>query len=212
MDQSDPPLIIWNQRWEYDKNPSQFFDALYVLAEEGTPFKLALCGENFRQRPEEFEEALKRLSSHIVHVGYADVEEYRRLLWRATVTVSTTHHEFFGIAILEAIHCHTFPILPNRFSYPELLPQQFHWDCLYDDQEGMIRHLRRALRKPAETRKLAILLSESTNRFDWLAMAPKYDQAMEKLARTAQRIVGASLHRGSTNNLSGSKWQGKISR
>ena len=29
------PLIIWNQRWEYDKNPEAFFAALYELADEG---------------------------------------------------------------------------------------------------------------------------------------------------------------------------------
>ncbi|MFN2165049.1 MAG: DUF3524 domain-containing protein, partial [Anaerolineae bacterium] len=28
------PLILWNHRWEYDKNPKAFFKALYTLAEE----------------------------------------------------------------------------------------------------------------------------------------------------------------------------------
>jgi glycosyltransferase involved in cell wall biosynthesis len=25
---AEPPLVLWNQRWEYDKNPAQLFDAL----------------------------------------------------------------------------------------------------------------------------------------------------------------------------------------
>ncbi|MCS7260956.1 MAG: DUF3524 domain-containing protein, partial [Anaerolineae bacterium] len=25
-----PPLILWNHRWEYDKNPCEFFEALYA--------------------------------------------------------------------------------------------------------------------------------------------------------------------------------------
>jgi glycosyltransferase involved in cell wall biosynthesis len=29
------PLILWNQRWEYDKNPELFFAALYAVAEAG---------------------------------------------------------------------------------------------------------------------------------------------------------------------------------
>ena len=37
-----PPLLLWNQRWEYDKNPEDFFAALFQLADEGIPFGLAL--------------------------------------------------------------------------------------------------------------------------------------------------------------------------
>jgi glycosyltransferase involved in cell wall biosynthesis len=29
-----PPLILWNQRWEYDKGPDTFFRALSLLARE----------------------------------------------------------------------------------------------------------------------------------------------------------------------------------
>ncbi|MEZ4581049.1 MAG: DUF3524 domain-containing protein [Caldilineaceae bacterium] len=30
--QSQPPLILWNQRWEYDKQPGRFFDLLCVAS------------------------------------------------------------------------------------------------------------------------------------------------------------------------------------
>src|SRR6185369_9661134 len=39
------PLILWNHRWEYDKDPEAFFAALYQLAEEGTDFRVAVLGE-----------------------------------------------------------------------------------------------------------------------------------------------------------------------
>ena len=37
-----PPLILWNQRWEYDKNPADFFEALYWASERKLDFRLAL--------------------------------------------------------------------------------------------------------------------------------------------------------------------------
>ncbi|MCZ7673674.1 MAG: hypothetical protein M5U34_44470 [Chloroflexi bacterium] len=46
---------------------------------------------------------------------------------------------FFGISILEAIYCHTFPLLPRRLSYPELLPPAYHDHCLYTDQADLVK-------------------------------------------------------------------------
>jgi len=30
---SQPPLILWNHRWEYDKNPTDFFAELFFVCE-----------------------------------------------------------------------------------------------------------------------------------------------------------------------------------
>lgn len=169
------PLILWNQRWEYDKNPERFFQALYLVAEEGIPFRLAICGQNFRQKPSEFEEAISQLANHIIFQGYADDRQYARLLWDASVTISTSEHEFFGISIAEAIYCHTFPILPNSLSYPELIPPIHYHDCLYNTQEGLLRRIRRALTRPAEISKITEALANHISQFDWKLIAPQYD-------------------------------------
>lgn len=176
-----PPLIIWNQRWEYDKNPAAFFRALYVIAEEGIPFRLALCGEHFRRRPVEFEKAQERLSEQIIHVGYAEREYYRSLLWEAEVTVSTAIHEFFGISVLEAITCHTFPVLPRRLSYPELIPEAFHQRCLYKDEDGLVRRLRWALSRREEAAAAAAVLAPEVAAFAWREVAPRYDALFQKI-------------------------------
>jgi glycosyltransferase involved in cell wall biosynthesis len=178
----EPPLIIWNQRWEYDKNPGAFFSALYTMAGEGLPFRLALCGERFRRRPEEFEEAQARLGDHLVHAGHAAHDLYRQLLWEAEITISTAIHEFFGISILEAISCKTFPILPARLSYPELLPAAFHADCLYDGEAELYGRLRWALTERAAAAQVASALQPAAARFDWQSMAPLYDETFERLA------------------------------
>ncbi len=171
----DGPLVLWNQRWEYDKDPSTFFSVLDVLANEGIPFRVALCGQQFGKQPRVFEEGSDRLGEGVVHSGYADGDTYARLLWQADVTVSTAHHEFFGISILEAIFAKTFPILPARLSYPELLPAQFHEACLYDDFQGLLERLRYALGNVQETRRIASDLSITAATYDWLQVAPSYD-------------------------------------
>ncbi|MFZ0548999.1 MAG: DUF3524 domain-containing protein [Candidatus Promineifilaceae bacterium] len=176
-----PPLILWNQRWEYDKNPADFFNALYTIVDKGIPFRLALCGENFRRIPAEFAEASIRLKTSIVHYGYAKQKRYHELLREAAVTISTAHHEFFGISIIEAIYCRSFPLLPNRLSYPELLPPTFHADCLYDSQDALIQKLRHVLQHPTIAAKTADALSHHIIKYDWHTIAPLYDQFLEQL-------------------------------
>jgi glycosyltransferase involved in cell wall biosynthesis len=176
----EPPLLIWNQRWEYDKNPDQFFKVLARLAQEGQEFRLAVCGEQFAREPREFNVAREQLADHIVHWGYADREQYARLLWLATATVSTAIHEFFGISILEAMYCQTYAALPNRLSYPELLPQELHRDCLYEDENELLEKLKWALQHPPAAREIGRRLSQAASPYDWPTIAPVYDREFER--------------------------------
>lgn len=171
------PLILWNQRWEYDKNPEAFFAALASVAEAGIPFRLALCGQQYGKRPSSFDEAILNFSEQLIHVGHADFATYQRLLWEADITISTAHHEFFGISILEAIYCHTFPLLPHRLSYPELLPDAYRQPCLYQNQSELEQKLKWALTQPVETRRMAAALSTAVTRFDWRQVGQLYDHA-----------------------------------
>lgn len=179
-----PPLILWNQRWEYDKYPETFLRALCLLAEEGLDFQVALAGKNYRQAATEFETARKRLGTRLVHFGYAGEVRYAALLREADVVVSTALHEFFGIAVVEAVYCGCFPVLPRRLAYPELVPQLYHEACLYEDFEGLLARLRWALAYPGQARALAVEFRPAVARFDWARMGPRYDNVMvEAVAR-----------------------------
>ena len=174
-----PPLILWNQRWEYDKDPQAMLAALYALADEGIPFRVALAGESFRVQPVEFAAACERLGPRLVHFGYAEDEAaYARLLWSADVVISTAIHEFFGVSVTEAIYCGAFPVLPRRLSYPELLPASAHERCLYNSFEDLMAKLRAAL---AQSRSLPDLASHAAT-FDWSTQAPVYDDLLQSLA------------------------------
>lgn len=180
---SPSPLILWNQRWEYDKNPEAFFAALAVVAAAGIPFRLALCGQQYGKRPSTFDAALSQFAAQLIHIGHADFETYRRLLWQADVVISTAHHEFFGISILEAIYCHTFPLLPHRLSYPELIPPTYHADCLYHTQNELVTRLIWALTHREQAREKARELSTAVTPFAWPAIAPRYDDSLARLWR-----------------------------
>ncbi len=181
------PLILWNQRWEYDKNPTGFFEAMFALAERDVAFRLAVCGQQFGRRPAIFDEAEQRLADQIVHFGFAEGEQYRRLLWEADVVVSTAEHEFFGISVVEAMYAKTLPLLPNRLSYPELLPEPFHADCLYHSAEDLVAKLQAILTNSAEMRErsriLAQTLAQETTRYDWSVQAPRYDAALAAIGQ-----------------------------
>jgi glycosyltransferase involved in cell wall biosynthesis len=177
----DPPLIVWNQRWEYDKNPGQFFGALTKLAKVGRPFQLAVCGENYAREPSEFDVAREQLADRIVHWGYASLQDYARLLWQATATASTAVHEFFGISVMEAMYCETYAALPDRLSYPELLSDEMHKDCLYDSEAELVQKLRWAVEDPESAQEVGRRLSQSAIRFDWRRLAPVYDSEFERL-------------------------------
>jgi glycosyltransferase involved in cell wall biosynthesis len=183
----DTPLVIWNQRWEYDKNPAQFFQVLFDIEAEGLPFRLALCGEMFERWPRAFSLAVRKLKKQLIHLGYADEERYHGLLREAEITISTASHEFFGVSIVEAIACKTFPILPKALSYPEIVPVEFHQACLYLTYEELLARLRWALGNRLEAKEIAAALSAKLSRFDWSHIASEYDDFFQELSNIKLR-------------------------
>lgn len=180
-DTSSPPLVLWNQRLEYDKNPELFIGALSELAREGLPFRVALCGERFGKPTERWEAEVESLGERVIYDGYADKETYRHLLWESAVTLSTANHEYFGISILEAIYCRVFPLLPARLSYPELIPAEFHAHCLYHGRADLLKRLRRALTGETPANAITDGLAAAAARFDWSIIARQYDEVFESL-------------------------------
>ena len=181
-----PPVILWNQRWEYDKNPETFFRLMNRLDDARCRFLLILAGEHFEEQPEEFEQAFQRYADRILHYGYAeDFNEYSQLLHRSDIVVSTSIHEFFGIAIMEAIYCGCHPLLPNRLTYPEMIPDHLHRPLLhapvlYEDDEELFEVLRSILQGkqrplPPET------LREIPEALDWNTHAMAYDDLFDEV-------------------------------
>lgn len=161
------PTIVWNHRWEHDKNPEFFFDTLFQLDREEIDFHLIVLGQSFLQQPPIFATARKKLAHKIIHFGFAgDRQHYLHLLRQGDVVVSTAHHEFFGISVVEAVRAGCRPLLPARLSYPELFPAEF----IYEDGEFFGR-LREFLKLGPLTDSAARQL---TDQFSWNTLHETY--------------------------------------
>jgi glycosyltransferase involved in cell wall biosynthesis len=182
------PLIIWNHRWEFDKNPEAFFDALDAVLAEGEEFRLALLGENFQAKPSAFIRARSSYGRRIRQYGYVESREaYLKWLQRGSIVISTAQQENFGIAVIEAVRCGCIPLLPARLAYPEIIPQEFHNRVLYRDQKDLVQKLSRLMsrliRDYSEFKEIRSRLSEAMARFAWENLIERYDDELEKLAQ-----------------------------
>jgi glycosyltransferase involved in cell wall biosynthesis len=131
--------IIWPHRWEHDKNPEEFFEAVEDLAREGLDFEVAVAGQSFRETRETMRESALVLGDRLVHCDEPETRvDYARLLASADVAVSTATNEFFGIAMIEACYAGCSPLVPDRLAYPELYPAQ----CRYADRGALVARLR----------------------------------------------------------------------
>lgn len=121
-----PLRLVWPARWEYDKGPKQLQNILRQLVTRGVKFELCVLGQQFRQKPAEFEQIATEFSSHIVQFGYAKSRhQYLSWLAGADMVLSTALHEFQGLSVLEAVQLGCLPILPNRLVYPELFAAHY---------------------------------------------------------------------------------------
>ena len=177
----EPPLIMWNQRWEYDKDPVRLFAALDRLMDSDSKFRVALCGENFRNVPDEFETGRRHLGDRLVHYGYANRDLYEDLLHDSSVVVSTAKHEFFGIAAVEAMAAGAVPIFPNDLSYPELIPTELHDMTLYQSDDELEDLLSEAIESEQHRSRVRSVLRPAMGRFSWETMASRYDDALTVL-------------------------------
>ena len=180
---SDPPLILWNHRWEHDKGPDDLAAIVDALLASGVAFRMAMCGEVFVSVPDEFADITNTLGDRLIHEGWADRTDYEDLLLEADVVLSTAHQEFFGIGVVEAIAAGAHPILPDRLVYPERItalgadPTRH----LYDNPHQAAELIAHAFANPATE------LRHATMRYDWSTVAPRYDVALTDLTTDDRR-------------------------
>ena len=180
--QESDPVILWNHRWEYDKNPDDFFDVILRLADSGESFRLVVLGENFSQQPEIFEQARRRLGDRILQYGYVEhLEEYAHWLCKSDLLPVTSVHDFFGASVVEAAYCGCMPLLPRRLSYPEIIPEDQFPECFYDDADDLFEKLKIRLQTPRYEKQ--DLLREHVEQYDWRRMSGVYDDVLEGLVR-----------------------------
>ena len=173
-----PPLVVWNHRWEHDKGPDDLLAIAEGLVASEVPFTMAMCGEVFVSVPPTYGEVVDHFGDRLVHHGWLERDAYEELLASAAVVLSTAHHEFFGIGIVEGIAAGAHAVLPNRLVYPERIAD-LGGDAtrsLYDDPAHAVELILHALVTPEEPR-----LRAATHRYDWTVVAPTLDAALSRV-------------------------------
>jgi len=171
------PIILWNHRWEFDKNPNLFFKTLIKLKDEGVAYSLVILGEEFANSPEIFNQAKKALSENIIHMGYCkSYEDYKNWLWKSDILPVTSIQDFFGISIIEAVYCDTYPILPDRLAYTELFNIKKNPEIFYKNDLELYNKLKLAIENHTNLSSYASIVEK----FDWLYMSNQYDDLFEK--------------------------------
>ena len=187
---SAAPHLVWVSRWEHDKAPERFFAALQTLKQLGLHFELSVLGESFRQVPSVFAWARETFQQELRHFGYLDSRaEYLNVLSAADFVVSTARHEFFGLAVCEAIAAGCVPVLPRALSYPELLSEMTEWaqaQCLYPPSEDLVDVLQRAFalhsEHPVKLAEVQNQAASSVERFDWATRLSALDAGIDRVA------------------------------
>jgi glycosyltransferase involved in cell wall biosynthesis len=184
-----PMRILWAARWEHDKNPEEFFEALQRLNDRRIPFRISVIGEQFREVPAVFARAHQHLAGHIDRWGYQqDRAGYEAALLEADVFVSTAAHEFFGLSAVEATLAGAYPLVPNRLAYPEVfnLPgdgtaEEFLYEGGAAGLAGRLADLSDRIESNDSLLQAAEPIRARLKRFEWPKLAPVLDDAVERI-------------------------------
>jgi len=173
--ENSEPVILWNHRWEYDKKPEEFFEALFRLKDEELLFKVIVLGEQNQMNPPIFDEAKERLKDQTIHWGFAQTfEEYAQLLWKADILPVTSNQDFFGGSVVEAMYCGCLPVLPNRLAYPEHLTKDQYNQCLYENGDFYSK-LREAVDQNTQES-----FKSGVKKYNWENVISDYDEMFLK--------------------------------
>lgn len=175
------PIILWPHRWERDKRPDVFARALDRLSDAGLDFSVVLAGDEPVASAEK-RAVLDRHGHRVIAVGPFDRSEYDHWLRASDIVVSCAEHEFFGVAVLEAMSAGCVPLLPDALAYPETVPDRFHEVALYEPGRFGTA-LVAAVENHAARRDLTADLAAELDPFRWSVLIDRYDQMFVEVDR-----------------------------
>jgi hypothetical protein len=76
------------------------------------------------------------------------------------------------------------PVLPDRLVYPERIPEEYRYRCLYRSPAELVDRLRWVIQHPEEARRFGGELAGTVAGFDWSQVGPQTDAWLEATAGT----------------------------
>ena len=176
--------LVWNHRWEFDKNPQLLLDAIRILLMKTDRFTLHVVGQQFRKVPSQFAELSELLEQYPGCKGewgyMASRQAYQALLQKSDIVLSTADHDYQGIAVLEGAAAGAFPVVPDRLAYQELFPVE----CRYtesDQANKMAEKLSQLIEKKLD--KGFEMPSVDVSQLSWTVLADKYREVIEAVMK-----------------------------
>lgn len=173
------PLLLWNHRWEHDKNPRGFLNVMRRLDEASVDFSILFLGERTAATKDPWRDDVEALRHRIYFSGYVDsFAEYVEMLSLADLLPVTSHQDFFGISVVEAVCGGVMPVLPRRLSYPEVVGDE--GPLWYDDDDGLYEILLDIILhwqdRREDIKESVPLLENRMRRYDWSRRIEEYDE------------------------------------
>ena len=136
------PRILFPNRFDIEKRPNIFMDAIEVLASKLKPktnIEICFCTsrKELHSNQQWLIDKLYFLSDNLIGSKYTisvksnlSKKAYYELLASSSCMVSTTIEENFGYCLAESLALGTMPIVPKAFSHPEILDG--HEEYMYE--------------------------------------------------------------------------------
>ena len=173
--------LVWNHRWEYDKGIDRLLRMAALLPDAG--LVVHIVGQHFRQVPAEFSQLKTLLEQKGIlgHWGFIeDTAQYRSLLSKSDVVLSTAVHDFQGLSVMEAVALGCVPLVPNRLAYTELFEEHFRYTSdlqnLTREAESLVGMLTCLIKAYPN-----IPSPPDMTAWSWAVLGPKYGDAFTQL-------------------------------
>lgn len=166
--------LLWNHRWEHDKGPELLLAIARECLSRGPRCVFHVVGQQFRRRAEAFDELLSLLRSEqaLGAWGFLPRAEYRALLGKADVVLSTASHDFQGLSILEAVQAGCRPLVPDALAYPEYFSSEFRY--IPGDATSAVNRLLALASEPPDVPDVSFL--------EWPSQRTAYDSLITSAA------------------------------
>jgi len=159
------PTLLWNSRWDSDKNPQLFLDLCEHLKDQGIEFNLILAGQKGNLSSSVYAQLKKNYSHQILADGFVTAyADYIKLLDRATILPVTSDHDFYGISVMEAILVGVCPILPENKVYEEFISPTPFPELFYQGRHDFFEKVKSCLTKTNHSSLAKVLASQDIHK------------------------------------------------